>query len=105
TAALEAARAEHAAVATALHEARAAQAPRLATAVLARLADLAMEGATFAIELADREPGPTGTDAVEFVIAPNAGVPPGPLREIASGGELSRVMLAILSEANATGGG
>ena len=105
TAALEDARAEHAGLAAALHEARAAQAPRLATAVLARLADLAMEGATFAIELADREPGPTGTDAVEFVIAPNAGVPAGPLREIASGGELSRVMLAILSEANATGGG
>jgi DNA repair protein RecN (Recombination protein N) len=105
TAALEDARAEHAALAAALHEARATQAPRLATAVLARLADLAMEGATFTIELADREPGPTGTDAVEFVIAPNAGVPAGPLREIASGGELSRVMLAILSEANATGGG
>jgi DNA repair protein RecN (Recombination protein N) len=34
---------------------------------------------------------------VEFVIAPNAGVPAGPLREVASGGELSRVMLALMS--------
>ena len=52
----EGARAEHAALAAELHEARAAQAPRLADAPsCARLADLAMEGATFAIELADRE--------------------------------------------------
>jgi DNA repair protein RecN (Recombination protein N) len=62
-----------------------------------------MEGATFEIALGEREPGPTGTDAVEFLIAPNAGVPAGPLRETASGGELSRVMLAILSVANAGG--
>ncbi len=39
--------------------------------------------------------GPTGADEVEFLIAPNPGVPAGPLREIASGGELSRVMLAL----------
>jgi DNA repair protein RecN (Recombination protein N) len=104
TAALQAARAEHLEHARALHEARAAQAPALAAAVLERLDELAMEGASFAIEVGDREPGPTGTDAVEFVIAPNAGVPAGPLRETASGGELSRVMLAILSVANAGGG-
>ena len=48
-------------------------------------------------------PGPTGADAVEFLIAPNPGVPAGPLREIASGGELSRVMLALLGVANAEG--
>ncbi len=39
--------------------------------------------------------GPFGADAVEFLIAPNPGEPPKPLRDIASGGELSRVMLAI----------
>ena len=44
-------------------------------------------------------PGPSGGDAVEFLIAPNPGVPAGPLREIASGGELSRVMLAIMHSA------
>ena len=51
--------------------------------------------------LSDRDPGPGGGDAVEFLIAPNPGVPAGPLREIASGGELSRVMLAIMSAAGA----
>jgi DNA repair protein RecN (Recombination protein N) len=41
-----------------------------------------------------------GADAVEFLIAPNPGVPAGPLREIASGGELSRVMLALMGVAS-----
>jgi DNA repair protein RecN (Recombination protein N) len=91
---------EHAA---ALRAARAEAAPRLAAAVRERLQELAMEGAAFAIELEGREPGPAGADAVEFLIAPNAGVAAGPLREVASGGELSRVMLAILSVANAGG--
>jgi DNA repair protein RecN (Recombination protein N) len=59
-----------------------------------------MEGASFEIALQDREPGPAGADTVEFLIAPNAGVPAGPLREIASGGELSRVMLALMGVAN-----
>jgi DNA repair protein RecN (Recombination protein N) len=85
----------------ALRKARAAAAPKLAKAVRERLADLAMEGATFAIELAEREPGPTGADAVEFLIAPNPGVPAGPLRETASGGEMSRVMLALMGVAAA----
>jgi DNA repair protein RecN (Recombination protein N) len=44
-----------------------------------------------------------GGDEVEFRIAPNPGVPPGPLREIASGGELSRVMLALMSVAAEAG--
>ena len=65
-----------------------------------RLAELAMEGASFEIALTEREPGPTGADAVEFLIAPNPGVPAAPLRDIASGGELSRVMLALLGTAN-----
>ncbi len=83
----------------ALRKARAAAGPKLAAAVRARLAELAMRGATFSIELSDREPGPTGSDAVEFLIAPNPGVPAGPLRETASGGELSRVMLALMGVA------
>jgi DNA repair protein RecN (Recombination protein N) len=44
--------------------------------------------------------GPRGADVVEFEIATNPGVPAGPVREIASGGELSRVMLALLSAAH-----
>jgi DNA repair protein RecN (Recombination protein N) len=46
---------------------------------------------------------PTGADEVEFLIAPNPGVPAGPLREIASGGELSRVMLALMGVAAEAG--
>jgi DNA repair protein RecN (Recombination protein N) len=80
----------------ALHKARAAAAPKLAAAVRRRLDELAMKGAAFEIELHEREAGPTGADAAEFLIAPNPGVPAGPLRDTASGGELSRVMLALM---------
>jgi DNA repair protein RecN (Recombination protein N) len=99
---LEAARAELASHADALHTARAKAAPRLAKAVIARLGELSMVGAEFRIDLSDREPGPTGRDGVEFLIAPNSGVPAAPLRESASGGEMSRVMLALMSVANDT---
>jgi DNA repair protein RecN (Recombination protein N) len=102
-AALARAIAERAEVAAELHGARVRAAKSLAKAVRGRLADLAMESASFEIALEPREPGPTGTDAVEFLIAPNPGVPAAPLRETASGGELSRVMLALLGAANATG--
>ncbi|MEA2182380.1 MAG: repair protein RecN [Solirubrobacteraceae bacterium] len=84
----------------ALRKARAAAAPKLAAAVRARLDELAMKGAAFEIVLEQREPGPEGADVVEFLIAPNPGVPSGPLREIASGGELSRVMLALMGVAS-----
>lgn len=96
TAELAEASAQLARAAAELRAARDAAAPELAAAVRERLAELAMEGATFDIALQEREPGPAGTDAVEFLIAPNPGVPSAPLREIASGGELSRIMLALL---------
>ncbi|HWE32461.1 MAG TPA: DNA repair protein RecN [Solirubrobacteraceae bacterium] len=85
-----------------LRSARAAAAPKLAVAVRKRLADLAMADASFELQLASRPDGcgPTGADTVELLIAPNAGVPAAPLREIGSGGELSRVMLALLSVAH-----
>jgi DNA repair protein RecN (Recombination protein N) len=79
----------------ALRASREAAAPRLAQAVREQLRALAMPDATFEVELSPREPGPTGGDGVELLIAPNPGVAAGPLREIASGGELSRVMLAL----------
>ncbi len=91
--------------AKALHKSRAAAGPKLAAAVRRRLDELAMKGAAFEIELTEREPGPTGSDCVEFLIAPNRGVPAGPLRETASGGELSRVMLALMGVAAAGAGG
>ena len=93
---LSAAEAELGELARALGDARRAAAPRLASSVRERLGELAMEGASFEVALTDREaPGPTGVEAVELLIAPNPGVPAAPLREIASGGELSRVMLAL----------
>jgi DNA repair protein RecN (Recombination protein N) len=77
-------------------------APELAASVCARLAELAMPDASFDVVISPRPDGcgPRGTETVELVIAPNPGVPGGPLKEIASGGELSRVMLALLSVAH-----
>jgi DNA repair protein RecN (Recombination protein N) len=80
-----------------LRRARELAAPRLAEGVREQLAALAMADAEFEVTLTERAPGPTGGDAVELLIAPNPGVPAGPLREIASGGELSRVMLALIT--------
>ena len=79
-------------------------APALAEAVRVRLAELAMADASFDVVVRDREDGigPRGGDAVEFLLAPNPGLPAGPLRDIASGGELSRVMLALLSAAHSS---
>jgi len=88
-----------------LREARVEAAPRLSAAVRERLAELAMEGASLDIALEAREPGPSGPDTVEFLIAANPGVPAAPLREVASGGELSRVMLALLGVAHGDRGG
>jgi DNA repair protein RecN (Recombination protein N) len=63
-----------------------------------------MEEAAFEVVVEDRgELLVTGADRVELRVAPNPGVAPGPVREIASGGELSRVMLALMTVANAGG--
>jgi DNA repair protein RecN (Recombination protein N) len=70
-------------------------AERLAKAVTGELAGLAMAGARLHIEVTDAGEGPWGTDAVEMLLVPHAGAPARPLGKGASGGELSRVMLAI----------
>jgi DNA repair protein RecN (Recombination protein N) len=107
--ALEDVEAEVEAARTRLHELagelsahRRRAAPDLAAAVRDRLAELAMPEAEFTIEVSERAGGcgPRGADTVQLLIAPNAGVPAAPLRDIASGGELSRVMLALLSVAH-----
>jgi DNA repair protein RecN (Recombination protein N) len=101
---LEAARADLAELAAALRAARRRAGHDLSTAVREILSRLAMDGATFSVELSPRAGyGPSGGDEVEFMIAPNAGVPAGPLRDVASGGELSRVMLALMSVAAEAG--
>lgn len=75
---------------------RTAAADRLAAAVTQELGGLAMASAAFSVRLNPTdEPGPWGAEDVEMLLAPHAGAPALPLGQGASGGELSRVMLAI----------
>lgn len=67
----------------------------LADAVNSELAELAMPDARFAIDLTDSEPGPSGADVITMTLAAHPGTQPRPVAEAASGGELSRIMLAI----------
>jgi DNA repair protein RecN (Recombination protein N) len=68
---------------------------RLDRAVTAELAPLKMERAVFRTVIEPSEPGPEGCDSVAFSVATNPGAPAGPLGRIASGGELSRFLLAL----------
>ena len=61
----------------------------------AELAPLKMERAVFETRIEPEEPGPEGRDTVSFTVATNPGAPAGPLGKIASGGELSRFLLAL----------
>lgn len=90
-----AAAADHAAAARALGDARRAAAVRLDAAVAAELAPLKLDAARFRTVVAAAEPGPDGSERVEFEIATNPGAPFAPLIKIASGGELSRFVLAL----------
>ena len=81
-----------------LHDARATAAQPLADAVARELRGMGV-GETFAVDLRQREAGPSGTDEVAFLIQPNPGLPPAPVHETASGGELSRIALAIAAVA------
>ncbi len=83
------------AAADALGAARAEAAERLDAAVAGELAPLKMERAVFSTEIAEAEAGPEGRDLVTFTVATNPGAPAGPLNRIASGGELSRFLLAL----------
>jgi DNA repair protein RecN (Recombination protein N) len=94
-AAVGAAEAKYDAAAEALSRARAGAAERLDTGMATELAPLRMERAVFATEIARGEAGPEGRDAVQFTVATNPGAPAGPLNRIASGGELSRFLLAL----------
>jgi DNA repair protein RecN (Recombination protein N) len=70
-------------------------AQRLSEKVQENLADLNLGKTAFRAELVPTAPGPSGVERVEFVIRPNPGEPELPVRRYASGGELSRIMLAI----------
>ncbi|MBL4873721.1 MAG: DNA repair protein RecN [Rhodobacteraceae bacterium] len=69
---------------------------RLDKAMMAELTPLKMERAEFTTEVTDAgQPGPDGKDRVVFKVATNPGAPSGPINKIASGGELSRFLLAL----------
>ncbi len=89
------AQAAYDAAADALTDARRKKAGKLDKAVAAELAPLKMERAVFATQITEETPGPEGRDAVSFTVATNPGAPAGPLGKIASGGELSRFLLAL----------
>jgi DNA repair protein RecN (Recombination protein N) len=81
--------------AAALRSGREAAAEGLSRKVQDNLGDLNLGKTTFRAELVPTEPGPSGAERVEFMIQPNPGEPELPVRRYASGGELSRIMLAI----------
>jgi DNA repair protein RecN (Recombination protein N) len=83
----------------ALAAARRNAAGPFAEAVARELADLGLGDGEFRVELAPRDPGPTGVDDAVFLVRPNAGLPLAPVAETASGGELSRIALAIAAVA------
>jgi len=97
--ALQAARAEVARVHAELRSARQAAAPPVAAGGAGQPRGGGLGEGEFRVELREREPGASGTDDVAFLIRPNAGLPFGPVAETASGGELSRVALAIAAVA------
>lgn len=81
--------------AEALSQDRQQAAQRLDRAVMDELAPLKMERAVFTTRVTPGEAGPDGIDSVAFTVATNPGAPAGPLDKIASGGELSRFLLAL----------
>ena len=84
-----------------LRATREAAAEPFAAAVAEELRGVGMGDGEFRVELRERDAGPSGTDESVFLVRPNAGLPFGPVAETASGGELSRIALAIA----AVGGG
>lgn len=82
-----------------LHNARADAAEPFAQAVAEELRGIGMGEGEFRVELRERDHGPTGADEVAFLIRPNPGLPFAPVAETASGGELSRIALAIAAVA------
>ncbi|MEM1375043.1 MAG: DNA repair protein RecN [Pseudomonadota bacterium] len=100
---VDAADAAYGTAASALTAARRDAAARLDTAMAAELAPLKMERAVFETQVSTADAGPDGVDHVAFTVATNPGAPAGPLNKIASGGELSRFLLAL--KVCLTGGG
>jgi DNA repair protein RecN (Recombination protein N) len=98
-AALQRAQAAAVELAAGLRKARRAAVKPFVKAVAAELHGIGLGDGEFHVELGEREPSPAGIDTVAFLIQPNAGLPFAPVAETASGGELSRIALAIASAA------
>ena len=100
------ARAEAAAIeaAAALTRSRAKAARKLEKEVAAALAELGMAAAKLSVAVEPRPLGPTGADRIELMLASNKGEDTRPLAKIASGGELSRIMLALKLALQSSGG-
>ena len=81
--------------ADALSAARRSAAQKLQKRVEAELAQLAMERTVFRVEMAPEAWSATGADRIEFLVSPNVGEAPKPLEKVASGGEISRIALAL----------
>lgn len=84
--------------AAALSKARHSTGERLSSDTTRLIGELGMGGGRFQVELLPRpepSPDPLGAERAEFLVSANAGQPPRPLRKVASGGELSRISLAI----------
>ncbi|PVA07023.1 DNA repair protein RecN [Thalassorhabdomicrobium marinisediminis] len=94
-AAVRDAQATYDAQAEALTSARRAAAAKLDKAMAKELSPLKMERAVFTTEVTEQTAGPDGVDEVAFTVATNPGAPSGPIGKIASGGELSRFLLAL----------
>lgn len=111
-AALEAANSMHAAAQEAcertallLTEVRRSTAARLSADVAASLAELGMHDSVFEVAIEPAALGPSGTDRVELRLAPAAGIELRPVAQVASGGELSRIALALLVASGVTEAG
>ena len=91
-----AARARYGELGKRLSATRAGAASRLSKSVTAAMQQLAMAGGRFSVTLAKREePAASGLEDIEFEVASHPSLPPRPLAKVASGGELSRISLAI----------
>lgn len=94
--AADAAQAQYEKAARALSQQRAKAAPKLSRAITQAMQGLGMQGGRFEVAQSEAdEPGPHGIDALAFLVAGHPGASPKPIGKVASGGELSRISLAI----------
>lgn len=81
--------------AKALSQTRAVHAKSLNQAITAQMQHLSLKGGQFEVQLTPSQPSANGFEHIEFLVAGHAGVAPRPLAKVASGGELSRISLAL----------